>query len=117
MGTCFFRESDHDKTAVLAIGERIEIDLAENPTTGYRWAVNKLDKAILDLENSTIELDSALRAGSGGRRKLVFAARASGRTTIELKLWREWEGDASIRERFVMTAVVRSSSNQVAIPG
>lgn len=52
----------------------------------------------------TIERDDYSTTSSGiggsGMRSFILKATQSGSALFRLKLWREWEGDASIRERF-----------------
>jgi predicted secreted protein len=45
--------------------------------------------------------------GGGGQRRWTFTAQKAGMATLELKLWRTWEGDASISERFTVTLHVQ----------
>jgi predicted secreted protein len=45
--------------------------------------------------------------GGGGQRSWTFIAHKAGTDTLQLKLWRAWEGEASITRRFTVTLHVR----------
>ena len=80
----------------LHAGDEITIELDES-MSGYRWAVDHLDAGILTLQSDEYVLGGGVGAG---RHKLTFKAQQPGSTSIGLKLWRDWQGDASIIERF-----------------
>jgi inhibitor of cysteine peptidase len=96
--------ADAGKTIAVHSGERVTIQLDENPTTGYRWAIDQIDEQILTLENSSFV--AAPGVGSGGQRTFQFRAHSPGTVHLQLKNWREWLGDASIRDRFDVTIAV-----------
>ena len=47
--------------------------------------------------------------GGGGTRSFTLKAEHPGIMQVRLKLWRDWEGESSIVERFTVTIRVRSS--------
>jgi inhibitor of cysteine peptidase len=97
---------DRDRTVHLAPGEVVTIALAENATTGYRWAVDQYDDRVVDLLPSEYEPSGEPGSGPVGAGEAVrfsFRARAHGVTPVRLKHWRHWEGDASIIDRFSAT--------------
>jgi inhibitor of cysteine peptidase len=81
-------------------GATIEVTLPENPTTGYRWAVESIDASILQLRNSAYSMNPGVGIGGGGARTMTFHATSVGKTNLMLKLWREWEGDATAIDHF-----------------
>jgi inhibitor of cysteine peptidase len=87
---------------------RITVQLLETPSTGYIWAVDKLDQQVLTLEGSSFSPVSDSRVGSGGTRVLTFRALAPGESPLRLKLWREWSGNSSATDHFSVTIQVRS---------
>ncbi len=87
-------------------GETVALRLPGNPTTGYTWAVDEVDKKILELMDSSYSRSSPERIGSGGWRTLTFKAIAAGTTPVRLKYWRVWEGDTSVVKRFDITVQV-----------
>lgn len=86
----------------------VVIRLAENPTTGYCWEIEELDKNILALQSSDFFLPEDPQFGEGGMRVFVFKAKAAGGAHIRLKYWQEWEGNDSIRDVFNVTTVVKN---------
>ena len=151
MATLTLTATDNGKSFQLNVGDEIVIHLKENPTTGFRWAIDQADDSILSLQGqhptpssggpaatagsptatpggqpvvtaggSNIPAGSPTTApgspvsrpgrpiGAGGTRTFTFIAKNAGTVDLQLKLWREWEGDSSIRERFEVTIDIES---------
>ena len=83
----------------------MEISLKENPSTGFRWSLEKSNDEILELLNSDYIQASGPEVGSGGKRIWKFIAKKTGDVHLVLKLWRAWEGNRSIVKRF--EAIIR----------
>jgi inhibitor of cysteine peptidase len=98
---------DNGKLVTVTRGDTVEIVLPENPTTGYRWAVESVDAKVLQLRNSSYSVNTGGGIGGGGIRKMTFEAKTSGRTDIRLKLRREWDRDASAIDHFSVSIDVR----------
>ena len=109
MKTIQLTQTDNGKRVQARVGDVIEIALSENPTTGYRWAVAATNAAVLTVKSSDFSSARDAKIGSGGMRKVIFVAAHAGDSPIELKLWREWLGDASIIERFEVQVHVDES--------
>jgi inhibitor of cysteine peptidase len=94
-----------DSGSVLNVtsGDAFDVRLPENPTTGYRWTVDSTDETVLRLDASPFESGGEAGVGGGGTRVLRFSVIGAGSATLRLKLWREWEGDGSILDRFAVT--------------
>ncbi|MCP4366226.1 MAG: protease inhibitor I42 family protein [Planctomycetes bacterium] len=99
-------EADDGKSFQIGRGGTVTLRLPGNPTTGYTWAVDEIDKKVLELVDSSYSRSSPERIGSGGWRTLTFKAIAAGTTPVRLKYWRVWEGDASVVKRFDITIQV-----------
>ena len=84
----------------------IVLRLVENPTTGYRWEIERASEAILDQEGDSFELAPAATFGTGGHREFRFLAKSPGSGEIALKHWQPWEGDRSTTERFAVSITV-----------
>jgi len=80
----------------------LEIHLAENATTGYRWAPDDYDVSLLKLDETAARYPGAA-PGSGGEAIFRFRVVGTGSGTLTLKYWRHWEGAASIVQRFAVT--------------
>ena len=92
-------EKDNERTIEILAGASFRIRLPENASTGYQWAVDHFDGETLELV-STEPHYGAKALGSGGEVEFVVKGKRAGAGEIELKKWRQWEGDASVIERF-----------------
>jgi inhibitor of cysteine peptidase len=106
MSTVTLTQSENGATVEVPAGGTVVIRLEENPTTGFRWAIDSVDQQVLKLQSDDYS-GSGGGAGAGGLRTFTLGTVAAGTTHIQLKLWREWEGDASITQRFAATIRVR----------
>jgi inhibitor of cysteine peptidase len=84
-------------------GDRLVVRLEENPTTGYRWAVDEGEGSVLRLAGSDYEVEPAAGIGGGGHRVLTFDVTGAGAVTLGLKRWSQWEGESSVEERLRVT--------------
>jgi inhibitor of cysteine peptidase len=98
--------ADDGATVDVAPGETLSLRLPENATTGYRWEVDSLDEAILELID---ERPSYPKAGVGGGGEVNFVVRAlvPGSAELRFKQWRAWEGQDSVIGRFAVRVNVR----------
>lgn len=94
------------RVVVVKVGDAISVRLPENPTTGYSWAIDSLDATRLEAGAASYH-GEGVGLGAGGVRTWALGARAPGKTRIELKRWRHWEGDASVVERFAVTLDIK----------
>ncbi len=109
MASVTLTQLDNGKSVEAAVGDLVIIRLPENPTTGFRWAVEKMEEQTLALQNMDFSLPPSTGVGGGGEKTLVFQAKRADAARIQLKLWREWEGDRSISKRYSVTVHVRNS--------
>lgn len=100
MATHVLSPADDGRSIRATVGDHIVIELPENPTTGYRWTIDAVDDNGLALRDSAYARDDGGAIGGGGSRRLSFTVVRSGLSRIQLKRWREWEGDASVQQRF-----------------
>jgi inhibitor of cysteine peptidase len=99
-------EADDGKTVEVHVGDTIDLSLHENAAAGYRWAFEFLDSKLIAAQEGEYA-GSTGAVGSGSAMKWTLKAIAVGATEVRLKLWRHWEGDASVQKRFAVTLVVR----------
>jgi predicted secreted protein len=104
--TTALTQADSGKTIQIKSGDTISINLPENPTTGYRWTIQSADEQYLELQSSDYA-GAGTAPGSGGQRLFVFRTKASGSVDLQLKEWREWEGDRSVTNRFSVAIEVQ----------
>ena len=99
-------ENDNDRAVELRAGDSVRISLSENATTGYRWAVDRLDESLIDALGSEPQYKSGA-IGSGGQVTFTFRAKKAGSGEIALKNWRHFEGDGSVTKRFRVRLLVK----------
>ena len=102
-GQLTLTRADHNRAAEVRVGERIVVQLPENPTTGFTWAIDETDRRLLTLDGSAYVAPEMGFIGAKGQRTFQFTARQPGEMTLQLKYWRVWEGDGSVTERFIVT--------------
>jgi inhibitor of cysteine peptidase len=102
-------ENYNGRTVKLAAGESLEIALAENPTTGYRWRL--LDAATVAanclLVKDSYEPGHPQMAGQGGIHRWQFQAAEPGACMIELEYRRSWQKDMPPERTFRIHVEVR----------
>jgi len=86
--------------------DQIELSLAENPTTGYRWNLKAAGEPVCKLENTSFDPPAA-GVGRGGTRRWLFNVVESGVATIELAYERSFEREKDPAKTFQVT--VRAS--------
>jgi len=107
VSTITLTRADSGKVVEIRAGDTLIVRLSENPTTGYQWAVDTLNADEVVLQNVEYLRAGGATVGGGGERRFTFKAQRAGTATLQLKLWRAWEGDASIVERFSVRCQVQ----------
>lgn len=92
-------QTDNDRTAEVHIGGSVRINLAENATTGFRWAIDRYDEQLFEVVATEPHYPKD-SIGAGGDVSFTFRAKKPGSGEIVLKNWRHWEGDLSVTNRF-----------------
>lgn len=105
----FVQEQDNGQTVTIHVDDELKIVLPENATTGYRWALDRVDAAFVDAVAAEPRY-TGNTVGSGGTVAFVFRARKAGTSHLNLKQWRHWEGDASVIARFGITLQILPSA-------
>lgn len=73
------------------VGESFDIKLAENPTTGYRWALTRLPENFYLLSDYYVP-NQPMMAGSGGNHYFTFVAvKPKTEGTFDFYMLRSWE--------------------------
>jgi len=102
-------EKDSGAVVELAPGDNLNVVLAGNPTTGYNWYVESVDRAVLlEAGEPFFRRDSGL-IGAGGEVTFSFQAAAPGRTTLKLIYHRIFEKNVPPLKTHEMTVVVKPS--------
>jgi predicted secreted protein len=102
-------EKDTGSTVELVSGDRLNIVLPGNPTTGFNWHVLSVDSAVLkEAGEPSFRRDSDL-IGSGGVIMLSFEAAAPGQTTLKITYTRDFEKDVPPLKIYELTVIVKPS--------
>ena len=105
MATITLTEANDGKAIRVHEGDEIVLGLTENASSGYRWHVARSD-GLDETDAGARTTGPNPQAGSGGIRKFRFVAKDPGSARLELKHWREWEGDKSVIARFAVDITV-----------
>ncbi len=99
-------EADSGRSLALRLGDKLEITLPGNPTTGYQWEVGASDAAILRPIGEPLFVSGGGAIGSGGKVTLSFAAVGAGRLGLKLIYRRPFEKEVPPAQAFEVTVTV-----------
>lgn len=101
-------EKDNGESYALYLGNTIEIELPENPTTGYIWEEESSDPSILQVDSTFVEKTKSRKKdpGKGGIRKIVVSAKKYGKAEVNVYLRRTWEQNEVPIKHFKVTVLV-----------
>ncbi len=101
-------EADAGSSVELQVGDKLEVTLPGNPTTGFTWEVGGGDPAILRPSGEAeFQADSTAAVGSGGKLTLRFEAVAAGQTGLKLIYHRPFEADVTPIQTFEVSVTVK----------
>lgn len=103
--------ADAGRSVELSIGQILEVALEENPTTGYVWELETVDRDILQ-PVQTDYLVNQNSIGSGGTAIFRFKAGREGRTFLKLICHRSFEKDSKPIGTFAATVLVKNRQDQ-----
>jgi inhibitor of cysteine peptidase len=91
---------------VVRVGDQLELHLAENPTTGYRWLVDESGGQALESGTAEFRRGGSV-PGAGGTRVFHFVAAAIGTGVVRLRRVRR-PGDPAVdaADRFTLAISV-----------
>jgi inhibitor of cysteine peptidase len=92
-------DADHGKTFDIRMGDAVVVRLPENAATGFRWALDESSEEGVEVAGSTY-VPAGAGIGGAGYTEWTFRARRPGAVALKLKQWRQWEGEASVSNRF-----------------
>jgi inhibitor of cysteine peptidase len=94
-------------SVTLNQGEKLEIKLSSNPTTGYNWEIVQIDSAIVQQVGDVEYKSYSKRIGSGGVNTYTFQAASEGKTHLTLIYHRSFEKDTPPIETFDLDIEVK----------
>lgn len=102
-----YREADNGRETRLRVGETFTLELPGNPTTGYAWRVDRINKNALNEISGEFVRDSGA-IGAGGQFQFKFEAIKAGMSDLRLVYSRAWEKDKPALKTFFMKIIVTS---------
>lgn len=91
----------NNKVVAVARGASFRIELPSNPTTGYDWQIEKIDKKhCYVLTSGFIPASNKNLVGAGGLKWWEIKAVKKGITKIKIRYVRPWEKDKKPAETF-----------------
>lgn len=93
------------QTVYPRVGDRVQLALPENPSTGYRWAVVEATSGLELLADRFERLGDPNRFGGAGERRLVFAVRHPGGHHLRLAERRAWAPETDYEPAFTLEVI------------
>lgn len=90
----------------VVVGQMLDVVLRGNPTTGYLWTVDSIDRAVLRETGEWEFAPDGDATGAGGLVTLHFQAFAPGMTELKLSNRPSWEPESPAYETFAVHVVV-----------
>lgn len=87
---------DAGSTRSAAVGDQVILALAETPTSGYRWAIERFDTSVLESAGDEFQPPGTRALGAAGIHRWTFRVVGTGTTGIRLVLRRAWEPDSIV---------------------
>ena len=105
--TVRLNEADDGSSIELRQGDRLEVILPANPTTGFQWEIKAVNTDILHPIGEPTFKPSSTAVGSAGNVTLSFQATSSGQTKLELIHHRPFEKNVPPIQSFEVTVSVK----------
>jgi len=77
----------------ILLGDSFEVQLAENPTTGYRWLLHSTQGRTIEIQEDSFQARGGA-IGAGGIRRWRFRASETGPADLEFEYRKSWEKKA-----------------------
>ena len=106
LATIELSDADDKKSVEAAVGQRIEIRLPANVTTGYEWLLQSFP-GCLELSDFRYGMVGKQMPGAGGFQTVNFIAKSSGVADVRLEYRRPWEHNAVPTKTFTLKVTVR----------
>ena len=109
-GPVSLSEKDDGSNVTLGVGQKLEVVLKSNQTTGYQWAIDTKPEACLEqVDEPTYDSASGSTGmvGAGGKETWVFEGKSAGTTPLKLKYWRSFEPTAAPAATFEVIVEVK----------
>lgn len=95
-------ESSEGQEIVLSVGDKLELSLDENPTTGFQWQLTAKGEPVCELESDSFLEPSSSLVGRGGEHRWRFKAARPGQGEIKLLYRRPWEQEGAAARTYTL---------------
>ncbi len=99
-------EDDNGQSVTMSVGDMLQLMLAENPTTGYTWAIVTNDEDVLAPSGEPAYEVESSAIGAGGTKTFMFQAVAPGTSVLQMINAMQWETPVVPAETFELTIQV-----------
>lgn len=107
MPAVIITQNEDGSSVTAAVGDLVELHLAENPTTGYQWSIDEIGPGLEVVHDAFHLAGTPLVPGAGGVHEWRFRIAAPGSYRLRLRLRREWEDDSAAISRFAVDISAR----------
>lgn len=97
-----FHKADNAKTFVVPKNKSFRIELPSNPTTGFNWYIDKLDKTFFKIKKSGFNPSASHLIGAGGTAFWELVPMKQGYCRLRLLYYRSWEGKSKAVDEYTL---------------
>lgn len=101
-------EEDNEDTVSLNIGDKLEVVLESNPTTGYQWEVIGDFRPYLRQSGEPVYEPTGEGLGAGGKMSFTFEGIRAGQTRLELIYRQPFDEGTPPAKTFGLTVIVNN---------
>lgn len=106
--TVKFTEENNNQPVTIIREETFEVNLESNASTGYEWAIAKMDTQIIEsLGKPTYVVPTNAPPGTPSRQVFRFKSKKVGHTKLLLNYVRPWEKDKKPVQTFMLDITVQ----------
>lgn len=106
-GSVKLSDKDNGDLAILKCGQKLDIILSGNPTTGYNWERFFGDEKVIRQKGDIEFCPDTKAIGSPGKVKMHFIATGKGSTDLKLIYRRPWEKALPPAKRYHIKILVK----------
>lgn len=104
--TKIFYNTDSGKDVHLKVGERIELHLKANPSTGFMWYLQKESTPLMKLVHQTQTEPDNPMPGAGVFQIFVFDVKSPGDGVMHMHYVRSWEKPKPDDTEFTLHVII-----------
>jgi len=99
-------ESANGKTISLKVGQKLFINLVENPSTGYKWLMQGFEPSVLEDLETVYDKPVTPAVGEGTTVTYIFKGKGAGKSSIKFIYQRPWAETLPPEKKFSLTVNV-----------